>query len=274
MDKIFKEVNAKIKALPDESTDTIGVIEAYASTWDCDSVGDKVVPGAFAKTLQNWNDSGRKIPLLWSHDFRDPFSFIGSVDEAKETADGLYIKAHFDLDGNNPTADQVYRLTKGGRINQLSFQYQVKDSEYVGDTKEADDGTQVLLKELDLFEVTLCHLGANQATRVLAIKSDDETVETKAGRTLSSANQAKIQSALQSIQDALETLEAVTGVADSDDAASSNDDGKAQDDQQVKDEEPEAKAEAEEPEAKSEDSVRYVPASLLSAELDLLALDV
>ena len=103
------------------------------------------------------------------------------------------------------------------------------------------------------------------------MKTADD-IETKAGRTLSAANQAAIRSALQSIQDALEKLEAVTGVTDDDDTAASED-GKTQTvEPATENEEPEAKTEVEEPEVKLDEPTPAVPVESLDAELQLLGL--
>jgi len=286
-----KEFTAKIKTVGDPAE---GTFEAYASTYDTDTGGDKVVPGAFQRTLSEWAAKGKNPPLLWTHDIKDPFSFIGDITDIKETDKGLNVKGKFDLSGDNPKAIQVHKLVKGGRVGELSFMYSVKDQEYVGDQKDNQyDGAQVLLKDLDLHEVTVCALGMNRATHFVDVKDADrpgvhddlaaeavekqtspEDVETKAGRTISGATASKIQAALQSIQDALETLETVLGVNDSDDAPSSNS-GKSQENQPTNvDEESEVKAEADEPKTKShEESVRSVPA-LRTIEAELFALEL
>lgn len=166
---LTKQIDAKVKSL-EGAGEPEGTFEAYAATWQTDSVKDRIIQGAFAKTLAEWQATGDPIPVYWSHAMDDAFANIGTIDVAKETSEGLYVKGHFDLDGDNPTAKQVHRLAKGGRVRNLSFAYDVNDSEYVGDQKD-NQGADVLLKELTLHEVSFCQVGANRGTRILSAKS-------------------------------------------------------------------------------------------------------
>jgi Escherichia/Staphylococcus phage prohead protease len=253
-----KDFSAKVKAVGEEGS---GQVKAIVAAYNVDSTSERIAPGSFQKSLDSWKASGRQVPVVWAHQHQDIWAHIGTTTDMQETSDGLV--ADMQLDMENPTAKQAYKLIKSGRIQNYSFAYDVIDSEY-----DEKDGV-LNLKELNILEAGPCLIGANRATGTLAVKSDE--VETKAGRTLSSANAAKIKNALQSIQDALESLEAVLGVNDSDDAAS-GDEGKAQEGQLEKvDEEPEAKAEADEPEVKSADEpVRSVPVRAIEAELELM----
>lgn len=171
---IKKTVSIKLK-----SVDESGVVEAIAATYDKDSVGDKIVPGAFEKTLKDWKDAGKSLPFIWSHDHNNPMAYVGTVTEAKETDAGLYIKAQMDMD--EPFAAKVYSLMKSGRVSNLSFAYEVKDGEFV--QQKNDEGvttdTFYSLKELKLFEVGPCLVGANQNTSVLGAKSDRDAMISK-----------------------------------------------------------------------------------------------
>jgi hypothetical protein len=138
------------------------IVSAFGNT---DSVGDVVMPGAFTDTLKTWADKGDPIPLVWSHDWGDPFSHIGEVTDAKETDAGLEISAKLDLE--NPTAKQVYKLLKGRRVNNHSFAYDIVDAA----PAEKDGEPVVELRKLDLLECGPCLLGANRDTPVLSIKT-------------------------------------------------------------------------------------------------------
>ena len=62
-----------------------GEFEGWASTFgNTDHQGDRVMPGAFAKSLA----SGRTVPLLWMHKSDDPRSYVGEVVDAAEAAEG------------------------------------------------------------------------------------------------------------------------------------------------------------------------------------------
>ena len=162
-----KDFRAKVKATGGDSDELDdGQYRALVSVFGVeDSVGDVVMPGAFAKSLADWDARGDPIPIVWSHDWSDPFSHIGHVVKAEETKDGLVITGQLDLD--NSKAHQVYRLLKGRRVTQHSFAYDVED----GAEAERDGRGVYELRELKVHEVGPCLLGANQATELLAAKA-------------------------------------------------------------------------------------------------------
>lgn len=147
-----------------------GVAEAVVSVFgNVDLGGDRVVEGAFAKTLQEWKAKGDPIPVIWSHEWDDPTSHIGIVTDAAERADigGLWVKMKFDIEAN-PKAAYVARLLKERRVTQFSFGYFARDWKTVTDA----DGTTVReLLDIDLFEVGPTLLGMNPATQLIEAAS-------------------------------------------------------------------------------------------------------
>lgn len=154
-----------------------GIVEGYASTFDRipDSYGDVIAKGAFARTLDEWRakeGEGLSIPLLYGHNTDDPMHNIGKVTEAHEDERGLFVHAEFDAD--NPTAQYARKLASEGRIYQFSFAYGIRDAGEV----ELDDGTRAYeLRDLDLYEVSLVQIPANQHAVVTSIKSEPQTIE-------------------------------------------------------------------------------------------------
>lgn len=161
-----KDLPCAVKAVGKDDGLGDGEYRAIVSAFgNADVVGDVVMPGAFKDTLNAWSEKGDPIPLVWSHDWSDPFSHIGEVLAAKETDAGLEVHAKLDLD--NPTAKQVYKLLKGRRVNNHSFAYDVLDA-----TPAEHDGKDVVeLRKLSLIECGPCLMGANTETPVLDIKS-------------------------------------------------------------------------------------------------------
>lgn len=224
---LYKSCDVKVKAAgPDDSLGD-GQFEAIVSVFgNMDSYGDVVMPGAFTKTLNEWQAKGDPIPVYYSHQMSDPFSCIGEVLEAKETEQGLYVKAQLDIDDPVPgsKALQVYRLLKGRRVTQFSFAYDILDADWAERTAKGDNGDELSyevyeLKELKLHEVGPTPIGANQETELLAVKSAGDhakrlAAEVKAGRVLSSKNEnilreaaASLKSASSSITDVLTQLD-------------------------------------------------------------------
>lgn len=160
-----------------------GTVKGYASTFDRDpdAYGDVIAKGAFANSLKKWEEVGKPIPLLYGHNTDDPEYNIGKVTHIEEDERGLYVEAEFDPD--NPKAQYVRKLVKEGRLYQFSFAFDCLD--YAEVTLE--DGTKANeLRELDIFEVSLVQIPANQHAEVTDIKN--ATPEAKSGRRNSKAD--------------------------------------------------------------------------------------
>lgn len=146
-----------------------GTFEALVSVFgNVDLGGDRVMPGAFEKSLETWRASGDPIPVIWSHNWDNPDAHIGYVDpaDAAETPDGLLVSGRLDVE--KPFAKQVYDLLKMRRVKEFSFSYDIKPGGY----RVVPDEDVWELTELDLFEVGPTLKGMNPETELLAVKSD------------------------------------------------------------------------------------------------------
>lgn len=158
------DIPLKIKSL----TDT-GEFEGYGSVFGVeDSYSDVVVKGAFQKSLSSWAEKGRLPSLLWQHKMSEP---IGIYTEMKEDDHGLYVKGRLLID-DDPLAKRAYAHAKAGSLGGLSIGYILKDWEY-----DSSKGVY-LLKEIDLWEVSLVTMPANDEARISEVKSLLEKGET------------------------------------------------------------------------------------------------
>lgn len=159
-----KSMTAEIKAVSE--SDHSAEFTAYASVFgNIDSYNDVVRKGAFAESLQAWEEKGAPIPLLWGHNMIDPDYNIGLVKSAEEDDHGL--KVVCTIDTESPKGAHVHRLLKQGRVREMSFAFSpnsVEDGEI--------DGQKVrYLNSVELHEVSVVPLGANPETEILAVKS-------------------------------------------------------------------------------------------------------
>lgn len=168
--KVKESPNSRIAIKGDKAAERLqdGQFIAYASTWtrtpDC--YGDVVKKGAFANTLKEWAAQGDPIPILYGHDEQDPFKNIGYVVKAEEDEHGLRVTGQLDIE-NNPQAEQVYRLLKGHRLNQMSFGYTVRDQQEV----RTEEGLANELRDIKLYEVSIVPRGANATTSIEQVKA-------------------------------------------------------------------------------------------------------
>lgn len=159
-----------------------GTFEALVSVFgNVDLAGDRVVKGAFADTLKAWEAKSAKIPVIFSHQWDNIDAHIGQVDEAKETDQGLQVKAQLDME--DPFAAKVFKLMQRGTLKEFSFAYDVVD-------QKLQNGANELLK-LDLIEVGPTLKGMNPDTELLAVKA----LGLKAGARNSTKDAERIQSA-------------------------------------------------------------------------------
>lgn len=209
MEKLYKSF--ELKAAEDGS----GIVEGYASTWtkEPDSYGDIVIKGAFKETLEKREATGHPFPLCFNHDFDQ---IIGAVKSIEEDDFGLKITASF-LD--TPLAQEKRELVKEGIVWQFSFAYFIEEAERPNKEERANGVMQKLTK-LDLFEVSLVPLPANQTAVVTDIKGAED-METKSGK----RNSAKDADA---IKEAIKLLQGVLGeLDDADNSDGGEDDSEA-----------------------------------------------
>ena len=145
-----------------EGVNENGIFKGYASVFDVmDNHMDVVVKGAFVNALAKNKD----IKLLWQHKVDEP---IGVFTDIREDEKGLYVEGQLLLDVQR--ANEAYALLKSGAIDGLSIGYTVKDY-------EIDDETGIrILKEVDLWEISLVTFPANSHASVVTVKSAPETV--------------------------------------------------------------------------------------------------
>jgi HK97 family phage prohead protease len=155
-----------------------------------DRTGDIIVPGAFADELSKFVESGFIGGL--NHDWDNP---IGHPIEARETPQGLYIKAVFDDsdDARNVRAKMLPNPHSGrATVRQLSIGYNEKDAERLtdpeavkaywvakgysptpGDLAALESRKSVrLLKKVHLYEVSPVSRPANELAAIFAAKSE------------------------------------------------------------------------------------------------------
>lgn len=162
----------EVKAGEDSELEA-GSFTAYASVFGVkDSYGDVVEPGAFANTLALWKAKGRPIPLLFGHNNKDPDYFIGSVVEASEDSKGLLVRCQ--IDTSTAKGATVHKLVKSGLLAEMSFMYRVTDGDFITpmvDGKEDWRNEYYSIKGVDLYEVSVVHIGANPDTSIVDVKS-------------------------------------------------------------------------------------------------------
>ncbi len=147
----------EIKALKES-----GEFEGYGSTFggEPDSYGDVIAEGAYSDSLMAHRAKGTRPKLFWQHNADEP---IGKWLDAKEDAHGLLMQGKLNMDVQR--GREAYALLKESDIDGLSIGYRIK--KYKVDTK-----TGVwTLEKLDLVEVSIVSVGANESAVVQSVKA-------------------------------------------------------------------------------------------------------
>jgi uncharacterized protein len=164
-----------------------GEFEGYAAgISNLDKVGDIIVPGSFKNTIASFIENG---VIAWQHDWSTP---IGKPLEAREDEHGLFIQAKI---SDTSVGRDALTLLRDGVIKKMSIGFRIKDAEFFDsldelrsyarennipikiDSLEGVFGGVRLIKEIELFEVSLVTVPANDAASVTAVKELDAFIE-------------------------------------------------------------------------------------------------
>ena len=159
MQKIFNLTSTFKSVEPNE--DGSVNIKGYASTNDTDRAGDVINKEAWEKGgLDNFSNNPI---ILFNHDYNKP---IGRATSLETDEKGLKITANL-----SKSAGDVTNLVKEGILRAFSVGFRVKDADYM----ESGDG--YLIKDAELFEVSVVSVPANQAATFSVAKSFDTQSE-------------------------------------------------------------------------------------------------
>ena len=145
----------------DDSDESV-TIEGYASTTDVDRHGDIVPASVWEKGVENY----LKNPVILAyHNHSEP---IGRMIEHRVDAKGLWIKARI-----SKAAGDVYDLVKDGVLTAFSIGFRIADAEYNSALE------LFVVKELELHEISVVSVPANQNTLFSLSKAFDTAEEFK-----------------------------------------------------------------------------------------------
>lgn len=140
------------------------IIEGYFSVFGdlyniAPGMSESVAQGAFARSLE-----GGDIRALANH---DTTLVLGRTKahtlELSEDSRGLYGKIH--INPKDVDAMNLYQRVKRGDVSQCSFGFNVRDEEF---TISDNGDVHWTLKDIDLFEVSVCTFPAYEETNVEA----------------------------------------------------------------------------------------------------------
>lgn len=145
-----------------------GTFVGLASVFgEIDSYRDVVVKGAFANSLERrYRQKGRPgVPMLDQHNTRAPIGLF-PIEHIRETDVGLEVHGHINMDVQ--VGRENHALAKQGALSGLSIGYTTEVDEW-------DDAGQVrILREVDLWEISMVTFPAGDSARITSVKSISE----------------------------------------------------------------------------------------------------
>ncbi len=145
-----------------------GYFAVFNSTYKMwEDAYEQVAPGAFSNTL------GEDIRALINHETRLVLgrNKAGTL-ELKEDSHGLWGKIR--INPNDMDAMNLYERVKRGDVDQCSFGFEILKEE----TELKEDGSFLwTIKEVRLYEVSVCTFPAYEETAVSARKKDYEEIQ-------------------------------------------------------------------------------------------------
>lgn len=151
------DIPFEIKSISDS-----GAFTGYGSVFNVkDIYSDIVIKGAFTNSLNQWKEKGRLPALLWQHKMDEP---IGYYTKMVEDDNGLYLEGQLLID-DDPLAKRAHAHMKAKSLSGLSIGYILNDYDY---DKEK---SAFILKDIDLWEVSVVTFPANDEARIDNVKS-------------------------------------------------------------------------------------------------------
>lgn len=164
MKKEFKSFNFLINETKEIERDgkKYGIVKGYASTYgNIDRGKERVIKGAFSKTINDYKSRKRMVKVCYQHNTYD--GIIGGIpfDKIIDDDSGLYVEAELNLEVQK--GYECYALAKQGVISDFSIGYSVNDSEMADGIRD--------LKDLTLWEISLVGEPMNQLATITAVKA-------------------------------------------------------------------------------------------------------
>ena len=152
------------------------VIEGYFSVFNRDyelwpGAVEQVAPGAFRETL------GGDIRALANHDTRLVLgrTTTGTL-TLREDDKGLF--GTIKMNEQDSDAMNLYARVQRGDVSQCSFGFDIKSEEFV---ENPDGSVRWIIKDVVLYEVSVCTFPAYAETSVEARKNDLDTIRRREG---------------------------------------------------------------------------------------------
>jgi hypothetical protein len=163
-----KDLSVKFEIKEDHGDLDFVFIKGIASTFgNTDRTGDIIEPGAFKKTIKLMKAGERQIVFLNQHRMDQP---IGVVDSLKEVGNDVMFEGR--LAREHSIVKDMLALLKMKALHSVSIGFNIIDSEM------DNDGLRTI-KEVDLWELSIVTIPANEKAKITSVKKDENSIMEK-----------------------------------------------------------------------------------------------
>ena len=159
-----EQLNSEINDLSEDR-----IVRGYASTWDVDTVNDRITRNAFDDTIEkHFNAEIRRKgspDIRFCREHKD-IHIIGRLDVLRADEKGLYFEAYI---SKTVMGEETYILLKDRAIDKVSIGFVIED--------EGREGKTRLIKKLRLYEISIVCFPANEKAEVISVKSLETDME-------------------------------------------------------------------------------------------------
>jgi HK97 family phage prohead protease len=123
---------------------------------------DRILPGAFARTIAEHAKAGTSPAMLYMH---ERGNVVGAWRTLEEGRDGLLVRGQVAEGARSPSGETLHNLMKIGALNALSIGFQVR-KQSLDPEKKIRDIAEVAVSEISIVDVPGIH-----RARVTDVKS-------------------------------------------------------------------------------------------------------
>lgn len=158
MSNKLEHKNLLISGLEVKEDDNGTVLEGYGAFFgNVDSYGDIIEKGAFFETINGENKD--RIAFCYQHRMSEP---IGKIENIFEDEKGLFVSVRI-----SQSESGIATKVKEGILKEMSIGYIATKREY------NDENDTRILKQIDLYEISLVTRAANALAVVTSVKAED-----------------------------------------------------------------------------------------------------
>ena len=173
--------NSEVKVAEGEKEMTFSGYGAYFG--NIDSYGDVVQKGAFKEAVEKF-ESGEFVPAMLAQHGHSDFTPVGVYTKMYEDEKGLYVEGKLAPTERGKELYTLMKMKPRPAIQGLSIGYIATDVDYYLE----DKATEVrLIKGVDLLEISIVTMPANDKALISDVKSDETATPRAAEKALKAA---------------------------------------------------------------------------------------